>query len=720
MAHLSKVLLLLLFPVSLFGQNIPIETWRNHFSYSNIQHITSSDRSIICAADNGLFFVNKQDLSINLISKLDGLSDVGASDIEFDRATGSLVIGYPSGLIDIYRDNQTITVSAIYESLLVGDKFIKDIEIRDRKIFASNGFGIIVINLDNGEVIENFQSIGEGAIDVESYETASSAKYLVANTSEGLQFGPLTDNLLDFNNWTFLDDSQNSYSDIQFIGEGEIAVIVNDTSIYTYTLESTEKRTSYTSSRIINDLEMVDNKLHVLIDNAIYLLTDGSLEHIKTIDQKINSIYYDGDIWYGSATYGLLDESLQTLQPNGPMGDSITKIRLVDGKLYALFGPDVESYESGNDLLGYNLFDNSQWTYHALENFDNLTDIASFQGELFLASASNGLLNLTTGEKVPIAASSQTDLVTISSISASKNLYIACYDHQTPLITLTEEGTLTTYESDYVITDLPVDLNISERETIWITRSTTDGGGIIALELVDDQYRVINSADGLSSNQVNDIAISLSDESWVGTRSGLASFSEASFIFDESSAIPAFYDGEELFSGMNVTSVEVDGGNRLWVGTENQGIWVFNSNFSSVDYRFTFLNSPLPSNNVRELAYNSANGEMYILTDKGLSSFRSNSSVGNSFHQQVNIFPNPVRPGYSGKVGVSGLVNNANVKITDVNGKLVRELNANGGSISWDLLDYNNHRVNSGIYVLFSSNVSGEETYIGKLAVVNE
>tara|TARA_Y100000590_G_scaffold124353_1_gene142258 strand:+ start:55 stop:330 length:276 start_codon:yes stop_codon:yes gene_type:complete len=89
-------------------------------------------------------------------------------------------------------------------------------------------------------------------------------------------------------------------------------------------------------------------------------------------------------------------------------------------------------------------------------------------------------------------------------------------------------------------------------------------------------------------------------------------------------------------------------------------------------------------------------------------------------HSNVNIYPNPVRPGYSGKVGISGLVNNAYIKIADVNGKLIRELRANGGSVSWDLLDYNNRRVESGVYVVFSSEITGEETYIGKLAVVNQ
>jgi len=720
MAQLSKLLLILCLPFSLASQNIPIETWRNHFSYSNIQHITSSDQNIICAAENGIFYINKTDRSINLLSKIDGLSDVGASDIVYDRSSGSLVIAYPSGLIDIFREGNTITVSAIYESLLVGDKSIKDIEVRNDRIYASNGFGIIVINLINGEIIENFQSIGIGATDVEAFETASNSDYLVAITTGGLQFGFLNQNLLDYNNWKALDTDVNSYSNLTFINDESLAVIVNDTSIYSYNLKAFTKSLLYSSPSVITDIEIVDGELYLLSNNTSYSLNNGSLTSQTTFDKDINILFYDEQLWYGSKSIGLLDNSLTSFYPNGPLKDVITKIAFVKGSVFALYGPNVENYESGHDGQGYDVFDNSNWSNIIIPGIDNLTDIESFQDNIYVASASDGVMNITTNEKIAISQSSSSNLTSISSLNSSDQLYITCFDHQTPLITMDEEGTLTPYQSDYTITSFPTDVQISERETIWLIRSALDGGGIITLELGDDQFRVINTNDGLASNLVNNVALSLSDEAWIATGSGLVSYNDASFIFDNTEAIPAYFDGEELFNSVNVTALAVDGGNRIWVGTENQGIWVFDSNFSQLAYRFTFLNSVLPSNSIKQFAYNSENGEMFISTDKGLSSFRSNSSLAQAVHSHVNIFPNPVRPGYQGKVGVTGLVNNASVKITDVNGKLMKELNTNGGTVSWDLTDYNNRRVSSGIYILFSSNSTGDETYIGKLAIVNE
>ena len=91
---------------------------------------------------------------------------------------------------------------------------------------------------------------------------------------------------------------------------------------------------------------------------------------------------------------------------------------------------------------------------------------------------------------------------------------------------------------------------------------------------------------------------------------------------------------------------------------------------------------------------------------------------GNRDHRNVNIFPNPVRPDYQGLVGLTGLARNANVKVTDVNGNLVKEIDANGGSASWDLTNVRGGQIATGVYLFFSSSSDGEETYVGKIAVV--
>ncbi len=179
------------------------------------------------------------------------------------------------------------------------------------------------------------------------------------------------------------------------------------------------------------------------------------------------------------------------------------------------------------------------------------------------------------------------------------------------------------------------------------------------------------------------MAIDLSDETWIATVGGPAIFTEASFIFDDINAIIPIYDNKEVFEDESVTAVAVDGGNRIWMSTR-EGLWIFDNSLSQLEAHFTSDNSPLPSNMVLKMAYNSKNGEMFILTEKGLVSYRSGSSAGGITNRSVSVFPNPVRPGYEGMVGITGLVRDASVKITDVNGKLIREVAAKGGTASWD------------------------------------
>jgi hypothetical protein len=79
------------------------------------------------------------------------------------------------------------------------------------------------------------------------------------------------------------------------------------------------------------------------------------------------------------------------------------------------------------------------------------------------------------------------------------------------------------------------------------------------------------------------------------------------------------------------------------------------------------------------------------------------------------VFPNPVPSGFSGTIAIKGLVANADVRITDINGQLVYRTKALGGQAVWNGLDYKGHRPQSGVYLIFSSDTQGEETHTGKV-----
>lgn len=187
--------------------------------------------------------------------------------------------------------------------------------------------------------------------------------------------------------------------------------------------------------------------------------------------------------------------------------------------------------------------------------------------------------------------------------------------------------------------------------------------------------------------------------------------------FSEDAQIP-YFDGFPLLTDKQINDIEVDGGNRKWVATNN-GLWLFNEDASEVLMNFTADNSPLPTNDIKQVEVDGTTGEVFVLTDFGIISFRGEATDANeNKNSNVKVFPNPVRSGFDGVVAISGLVRNAPVKITDIYGNLVYETNAKGGTATWSGNRLNGKRAESGVYLVFSSTAEGEEGNVAKIVLL--
>ena len=84
----------------------------------------------------------------------------------------------------------------------------------------------------------------------------------------------------------------------------------------------------------------------------------------------------------------------------------------------------------------------------------------------------------------------------------------------------------------------------------------------------------------------------------------------------------------------------------------------------------------------------------------------------------VYAFPNPVKENYNGMIAIKGLVANANVKITDINGNLIFETIAEGGQAVWNGRNYSGDKAQTGVYLVFASNEDGSQTIVTKILVI--
>ncbi|MDP5043629.1 MAG: T9SS type A sorting domain-containing protein, partial [Leeuwenhoekiella sp.] len=133
---------------------------------------------------------------------------------------------------------------------------------------------------------------------------------------------------------------------------------------------------------------------------------------------------------------------------------------------------------------------------------------------------------------------------------------------------------------------------------------------------------------------------------------------------------------------------------------------------------FNRRNSPLPSDNIQDITIDDASGEVFFATPLGLVSFRGNAVAPEETLDNARVYPNPVRPGFNGLVTVDGLIENANIKITDLNGNLVYEEVSEGGSIQWDTTAFGKYRVASGVYFILITGEDASETKIVKLMII--
>jgi hypothetical protein len=84
-------------------------------------------------------------------------------------------------------------------------------------------------------------------------------------------------------------------------------------------------------------------------------------------------------------------------------------------------------------------------------------------------------------------------------------------------------------------------------------------------------------------------------------------------------------------------------------------------------------------------------------------SFKGIATKASEDLTNVYVYPNPVRPQYEGTVKIAGLINRANVKITDIAGNLVFEAISEGGTMEWDTTAFGKYRWLRGIYDFISA-----------------
>lgn len=213
----------------------------------------------------------------------------------------------------------------------------------------------------------------------------------------------------------------------------------------------------------------------------------------------------------------------------------------------------------------------------------------------------------------------------------------------------------------------------------------------------------------------------LNGKIWMGSDLGVAEFDPVKCAATPNATVyrpkvprnDGTNNADYLLDGVQVNAIAVDGMNRKWIGTDNSGLYLVSADGTEIIEQFTSANSILPSDKIISVLCNPTNNIVYVGTESGLLEYESDSSTPAATYDDVYVYPNPVRPDYTGAITIKGLMENSLVKIADSAGNVVAQMQSNGGMVTWDGCNSNGDRVKSGVYfVLASENENNESNAV--------
>jgi TSS9, PorZ, N-terminal beta-propeller domain/Two component regulator propeller len=743
-----------------------IGQWRDHLPYHSAIDVSAGKNKIFCATPYSVFSIDLSENSVSRMSRINGLHETGVAAINYNEITDKLFIGYRNSNIDIVYRNDIFNVPEIKLDNIVGDKTIYNVFSSGKYFYLSTGLGVIVIDADKYEVKDSwFIGNNGGQAKVNGFTTDNSFFY--AATDEGLKI--TSTNTVDpanYLNWQNISGVNgltagvcnnviNVLSKI-FVSKNDSVFVLNGLNWNLFFTEPTWKIQNINSSsgKIIVCQKKSDGSAKVTSLN-----TDGTtartIQQPGSIVQPKKTILVSNDYWVADSIGGLtkfMSIGFENYDLNSPQSIATGEIIFVNNTFYATAGSVNENWQKQNNKDGIYKFSEAQWTNYNNKHFtqfDSLPDLISVAIDprdetIWTGSYGGGLLHIKAGnsfevfkQNSPISqATFDPGSYRVSGLAFDKenNLWVSNYGAAQNILVRKNDGSWKTFAPPFALNENAVSqIIVDEEGQKWIV--SPKGNGLIVFNdnktidnAADDKWRLYRSGAGignLPSNNVLSIAKDKNGFIWIGTNEGVAVVQCPQNVFSPQgcdAVLPVVTQGgfnQYLFKGEEVRSIAVDGADRKWVATKN-GAWLVSAEGDKVIYRFTETNSPLLSNDVKRITIDGRAGEIFFATSNGLCSFRSTATEGGETNTNVLVFPNPVPPGYGGTIAIRGLVNNAIVKITEMDGRLVYQTKALGGQAVWDGKDYKGRKISSGVYLVVISDEGRKENLATKIVFISK
>jgi hypothetical protein len=768
---------LLLFFLALsanFSAQIGMGQWRLHVPNRTAVDVVAQNQTVYAAFENGLLEYDIAASETSIWTDVNGLSDINLTCLGLYPQNNAIYIGYDDGNIDKIVDNRVINIPAIRLAQVQGNKRINKIVSHDGYLYFATSFSIVKIDPVKDEVRETFYPTAEGSaiLDLafrgDSIFALTSNRLLRANINNIALGDPanwITDNRLDIL-------TANSYQDVEIVQE-QLYILYKSEG---YGLDTVFQITN-TGNLVVTDTNF-SVEIHSLTNsnNRLVINSDGSVNTLNTDNTSyfsvssyllgtwftpMNSFFYNGTTWVADNSLGLLqmknEYSMTKIPFEGPPKKEFYSMDWKDGKL-AVAGGGLSSMAATFSGSGFYLFEDEKWSLFDRDNMTmwnnpNIWDFLSVSidptntnrlavgtySETPISILENGVQVTDTftplNSPLEYTSGGEWSLISSTQYDDDGNLWVLNGFSNEPLKVLSVDGNWYSYDcgpssKNKFTKKMVIDYNGNK----WFA---IEGSGFFGYhdngslsDISDDKIKNFNSGENtgaLPSNSVTALAVDFDNEIWIGTDNGFAVLYNSATSFDaglgdyNAQRIKLEYEGnvEYVLGNTNITDIEIDGANRKWFGTANSGIILLSADGLEVIQQFTTENSPLISDNIIDLKLNQSTGELFIITDKGLVSYRTDASYEDAEYSSVVVFPNPAHPDFEGPITIQGIRYDSDIKITDIAGNLVYKTTSNGGTATWNGKTITGEKVTTGVYLIWTAVNEGKGRKVGKVLVVH-
>ncbi len=761
MKHFFAAFLFLSFTSSVHCQN---SAWKGYFSYNEIKDLSQSETALYAASENAVFSKNFATNILKTTNTVDGLSGETITAIHYSVANNKTVVGYANGLIIVVNESDGTllkVVDIINKQLAPNIKAVNHFFESENILYVSCDFGIVQYNLATLQFGDTY-FIGDGGAEIQVSQTTIFNGNIYAATSSGIRRAVVTNpNLVDFSQWQQV--TTGNWMGIEAFGPELLAIDqfgqINRFNGASFSLFNQLPLPAVDIRNSGEYLVIATSKRVYVYNQSLNLIVQIGSNAIPDLDPTFTAAtVINGEVYIGSTENGVITTSLSNpsifefISPSGPLRNNIFAFSASTTNLWAVFGaysidfnPEpqlrfgISKYNSENGWLNIP-YSEIKEPGREVSNLVGVTVNPANEDQVFFSSYYNGLLKFENDVLAQSYDASNSGLETIfpteppnvnlriaqSAYDRAGNLWMTNGLVKSPLKVLKADGSWQSYNMESILNDFfrarLGKLTIDKNNTKWIS---TYSDGLIGFNENGTIFKKIdNNTGNLPTNYVRTTAVDNNNQLWIGTTAGLRilpsvdRFSNTEVLTTNPIIILEDEVAQELLFEQFITDIVVDGANNKWIGTADSGIFLLSPNGQETIYRFTASNSPLPSDNINDIDINGQTGEVFFATSKGLVSFKGIATDSSDNLNNVIVYPNPVRPEYAGTVKISGLLDNANIKIADIEGNLVYETTAEGGTIEWDTTAFGKYKVASGVYLIFIAAQDGSETKVKKVMII--